>query len=380
VVGIPDGPTPFEIAVAEPATTVAFTAEPLACAGSITFKASFDGRTYVAQPTFPSDNDCATAEPCPVSGVTGYFEPVQAVFQDDPLAAANHVPDTPGKRLLRTSPTSLTAELPMVRGKPSLLYGIDHTQQDTPADRDHIVIRGMTTGTTAVPVAMHFSGTLGVSLIHTTPVLGQILLDGPCGPAAPFEISVDARDGIWPRTFPPFIFALTGPYEITNELTRADGGQTGIKVTVTGTVVETSMPTVAFVPMVLDPFAPPKALDKDAARLRTASMTFIPDFYPIVPGSLRGVLGLLIDARARTRAERDSWGTWAASIVGEVSDFQLTTDVALAALADWASTAAVLGDIGRTVVVLSDRDVELLNRGTTPRWDGLALGQKVVLV
>jgi len=192
VIGQPDGPTWFEVFATSPATSITFsvtTAAPIACGYKLTFKASFNGSTYTDEPSLPSNNpDCPPPpeehKPCPISGVSGSFEPAQAVWQDDPLDAAHHFADKPGKQLTQISPTSYEAELPMVRNKPTLLFGIDHDQLHAPRDRDTIVIEGTTTGTTAVPVGMLFSGTgAGVTLLHETGVLTSIDLDAPCGPA-----------------------------------------------------------------------------------------------------------------------------------------------------------------------------------------------------
>src|SRR5262249_49987461 len=163
--------------------------------------------SYEDQPSVPSTNDCATPSgPCAATLVQGFFEPVQAVWQDDPIAGRPHFADRPGKRLTGGSPTSYVAELPMVKDKPTLLYGIGHPQQTAPESHPTIRMLGRTTGTTPVRVGMRFRGTgAGVHLDSITDVLGTVDLDGPCGEEHDFEVDLPASrgyPGAGPFTFP----------------------------------------------------------------------------------------------------------------------------------------------------------------------------------
>ncbi len=398
VVGQPDGPKSFEI-FADPATTVVSfkvrTTAPIPCGAGLAFKASFDGATYEDQPALPSDNACNAPPPvaaCPVKDISGYFEPTQAVWQDDPIVAKPHFADKPasgsrsGKRLVQLTPNSFRAELPMVTGKPTLLFGIDHTQTSAPEDLDTIVIRGVTTGTTPVKVAMLFSGKgAGLQLVYATHILGSIDLDGPCGAEHEFEIRLPAFNGVPLLPDPAFVFRDTGPYTLTDELAREDGDATGIEVTVSGTVVKTRMPTVAFVPMRLgDGTATPEAaaaLQSASDKLARDSATYIPDFFPLRPGGLPVVASPIIDARAKIKDALTSWTTWVKSKIGVTDPYHVAEDALLASLANSASLGGTLGKQGRTVIVFDGGDYALVSAlRSDVTFAGLAISQKVVLV
>lgn len=398
VVGEPEGPTSFEVFADSPTRTITFTVRtvaPIACGTDLAFKASFDGATYQEQPALPSDNTCNASPPsqsCPVTNVSGSFEPVQAVWQDDPLSAQPHFADKPGtgtrsgKRLVQTSPIEYVAELPMVRGKPTLLFGIDHHQSSAPQQHNAIVIRGTTTGTTPVNVAMLFSGSgAGVQLLHETDVLGSIDLDGPCGAEHEFAITLYTPYGAPVVPAAPFLFTGTGPYTLTDELRREDGAGTGIAVTVKGTVVDTRLPTVAFVPMRISDgtatAASAAALQAASNRLSDDSVTYIPDFFPLQPSGMKAVKATIVDARAKIKSELDSWATWAKSLVGATTSAKTTEDALLASLADSAALGGTLGKQGRTVIVFDTADYQAITgfHGTV-RFVGLAVSQKVVFV
>jgi hypothetical protein len=341
--------------------------------------------------TTPVSRPTPKPGPCPVKDVTGWFEPSQAVWQDDPLRLTPHIPDKvasgsrSGKRLVQLTPNTYEAELPMVSGKPTLLFGIDHTGANAPEDFIRIVIKGVATGTTPVPVAMLFSGEgAGVLLVHASPLLTTIPLDGPCGPDQPFSVTLYAGDGIPEPPEPPFRFVGTGQYTLTNELVREDGEGTGIKVTVSGRVVRTTMPSVAFVPMRMSGATATReasdVLQRLSDGLAASSAAYIPDFYPLRPGDLTVIKAPVMDARATIKREVDSFGTWVHSSVSSGATGKAVRDAVIAAVADAAALGGALGKQGRTVVVFDPADEPVAGLASSAKFVGLAISQKVVLV
>lgn len=387
--GQPDGATSFEVFADSASATVSFsvtTSAPIACDYRIGFKVSYTGSPpYQTQTPVASANTCPTSlpsppvsvEPCPVTHVTGYFEPTQAVWQDDPTTALSYFPDKPGKQLTKTSPTTYTAELSMVDAKPALLFGIDHAQNDVaraPHDRYHIVISGTTNGSTAVPVKMKFSGTgPASSLAYTTDVLTTIYLDGPCTETRPFTVTLPVPDGAPPGG--AFTFTGVGGYTLKDELIRADGRSTGIEIDVSGTVVATHSPVTYFVPVRLKGLNP--GLQGQSDALQSQVVTYTPDYWPLRPAGFTGFKEPLLDLSARVKSEVNSWKNWAKSIFTDVNASDISKDVLLASLTDALGLGGILGKVGRTVVVLAPSDMRTLDLADA---NGYTESQKVVFV
>ncbi len=223
-------------------------------------------------------------EICPAGNVRGQFEPAQGVWQDDPT-----FPDKPGKQIVRLSPVSWRAELSMVTDRKSLLFGIDRAS-DEPR-RNEIFVKGEATGSERIPVKFRFtlkqSG--GQKVVYESEVLGEIPIGGPCNPDAllPFEVSIDAADGLPPpygSNYPEFTFQ-DGEYILEGELVTSDGRPTGIKVSVLGGSVTTHPPSVAFRTVnILRSGRDPQVLE--ALRSKTVTLSSltgsrIPDWFPI---------------------------------------------------------------------------------------------------
>src|SRR5205823_4604412 len=131
----------------------------------------------------------------------------------------------------------------------------------------------------------------------------------------------------------------------------------GIEVTVSGTVVDTRMPLVYFVPMRVTNRtsttapAPPTPLEPATDRLREDSMAYIPDSWPLRPGGFLGWKAPLVDARAKVDGALDGWLNWAEKKAGLTNNAAITRDILLASLSDAAGLGAELGQVGRTVIV-----------------------------
>ena len=103
----------------------------------------------------PTSTPVPTAAPppnqCPVEDVSGWFEPVQGVWQDDYT-----FDDKTGKQLSpRPGPgiNRFKAELPMVAGRETLLFGVRGSKDpNNDPRRVNITVQGEASGTKEVPV------------------------------------------------------------------------------------------------------------------------------------------------------------------------------------------------------------------------------------
>ena len=239
------------------------------------------------QPDDPRDVPPPTIygeEICPTGNVRGQFEPVQGVWQDDPT-----FPDKAGKQIVRLSPVAWRAELAMVTGRKSVLFGVERASDER--RRNEIFVKGEATGSERIPVKFRFtlkqSGSQKV--VYESEVISEIPIGGPCRRDAllPFEVSIDAADGLPPlfdRKYPEFTFD-DGEYILEAELVTPDGRATGIKVTVMGRSVTTTAPKIAFrVVNILSAGRDPGTI----ARLQDKAITLsvqigsrIPDMFPV---------------------------------------------------------------------------------------------------
>ena len=213
--------------------------------------------------TFPT----VTLEPtrCPTSGIGGWFEPSPGVWQDDYTFA-----DKPGKQLKKISPVEYVAELKMIAGRDTLLFGIRGTD-DSQADwnRSSIVIGGTSTGTTVE--WLHFEFFLNGTRIYKDDERQPVFLNGPCGESQDFQASIDFLDstvGLPPPGEKPFRIP-EGPYVLEAKLVTEGGVRTGLKVTVTGESVVTDGPVTHFVPVIV---CPQSAIRSQSLVDRTAAM------------------------------------------------------------------------------------------------------------
>jgi hypothetical protein len=134
-----------------------------------------------------------------VTDISGWFEPVQGVWQDDYTFA-----DKPGKQLTEKKGTETPlyeAELKMVQGRDTLLFGIrGSSDPDNDPKRFVIQLAGNTTGT--IPVSVHFEFFLNGNRIYQDSQQFEILLDaaqGECGEQiTPFEANLSVANGIPP--------------------------------------------------------------------------------------------------------------------------------------------------------------------------------------
>lgn len=310
------------------------------------------------------------AAPPPYNGprevkiVDGWFEPSQGVWQDDKRFA-----DAPGKRLRKTAPAVHQAELPMVKDRPALLYGI---RDDNYTD---VVIQYASQMATPVPVHFRFTLNQGGStqvIYEEDPGLHTIHFDPPqTNEWVQDEVRLNAafglpRNGKGPGGKDYFTFSTPGPYIITAELYRDDNNSpTGIKTVVFGTTVETFAPAAQIMPVMLWPKSVDALREKDATALlaacdtlKTACEMQVPEWYPIKPGSfslpVRGIrnLGTFVESYL---ADPDE-AKWRTSL-GPDADVQSTDHGFVPALlGSYFDMLARLGQMSRTIVVVSKAD------------------------
>lgn len=358
--------------------------------GTITVDVSDGG--YVVRCTYPGSlegtgppcaivEDPGSSQQCDAEVSGGWLQPSQAVWQDDPFW-----PDAPGRQIQQIDTHEFATELEMIAGKPTLLFGtIRPAGLATHPDRRYtIAIQGVVTGTKKIPVRMQFS--LDGVEFHTTEILAELPLDGPCGEPTPFDLRLPAPRGIPPRK--TFTFNGPGRYEIENEILREDGIETELEVLVTGPVVETRQPVVEFYPVILSGAsgATRAALVADAARLARQSKNFIPDYFPLKPQDFLSIRAALVDLQVARRRAAADYERWLAEGGLDVDETQLKLY----------RREAVLGEITRrlglgiflrlttrntdkAVLLLRNDDMNLLNP-----WSfdvgGLAVAPKLVYV
>lgn len=313
---------------------------------------------YVATGGETDDGGTSVPEPAPqVLYYDGAFEPSQGVWQDDYSFA-----DKEGKRLVIDSDQDwITAELPMVLHRPTLLFGTRGSAD--PANdpgRDKITITGATDGTVAVPVKFQFTVIQNglENLIYISPTAGQVYLDGQRGEVKPFSVSLDVSKGIPPDK--AFNFLMTGPYTIEMELIREDGTPTGIKITLEGEVVGTRGPRTYFQPILVpgDPGADSAladAMSERAADMAAESAKYVPDMLPLKPGGLPTYSRGTRDMRAAIEEKRGGIVNTVFGWFGAAPDPQ---EALRAAMNDLLTSGAVLQRAERVVTLVTDKGMK----------------------
>lgn len=246
------------------------------------------------QPEEPEGDDPRDAPPPAIYGeeledppvttvLDGWLQPSQGVWQDD-----DDFRDTPGKRLTKTGPATWQAELKMVAGRSTAIFGI---RDDTGAPaHNRIYLFGETTATTPVKVRFRFTliqgGTRTIVYEQPDAAAQSIPLDGPAGGKLAWSASLLTETGVPDSR----LFTFTpGPYTLEAELIRVDtGAPTGLKTTVSGEAVTTSAPTLHFVPVALGETgrAGRSVLGRKAQTLSTQVATRLPIYLPVADGGI----------------------------------------------------------------------------------------------
>ncbi|HJZ11162.1 MAG TPA: hypothetical protein VJ521_03375, partial [Acidobacteriota bacterium] len=347
--------------------------------------------------------------PCEVSDVKGAFEPAQGVWQDDPFFKQYNA-DKAGDRLKKESETSYRAELPMVHDRKTLLFGIGET------DFNEIIIKGNTTGSEPIEVEVLFTlfeRSTKLETIYRSPEKTTVYLRGRCGKKKEFTIRIPTPNGLPPGK--AFNMTANDSYRIEAELVRA-GTEigTGIKVEVKGDVVQTNLPTIHFVPIILTKQSDSRLLQQLEQRLKSISdrladesASFIDDYFPlrsksvsVVKSETRELSGFLekIDLpdldKLRELSDdeiRDVLGDKVFQRLQAAKKLQLDVldkaglllekDVTIEMLRDSLTNSRKLAKEGLVVVILSDADFTGYMPDPDPSGPrGIALSEKVVVV
>ncbi|MBQ10557.1 MAG: hypothetical protein CMJ45_03295, partial [Planctomyces sp.] len=296
---------------------------------------------------------------CPVSDIDGWFEPVQGVWQDDYT-----FPDKATRRLTKKTGTVTplyTAELKMVQGRHTLLFGIRGTP-DPLGDSKRLIIQisGKTSGNISVPV--HFAFFLNGEKFSEASK-GEISLpldapEGECGQSKPFQMNLIAAKGI-PKDK---AFTIDTPaYVLDSELRRDDAPtkDIGIRVTVEGLAVPRMGPRTHFVPVLLRPSSPAEVqaykgiLEKDAAQLAAESALHIPDFYPLPPQGLPTMPQKMQDFSALIGQVDKEWESFLTRLGKDVTIEEDRRNVLLQSLTQQLRIPGILAGAERVVVILS---------------------------
>jgi hypothetical protein len=316
-------------------------------------------------------------ETCSYQLTDGWLEPTQGVWQDDP-----DFDDRPGKQLTRLSipgVVSYVAELPMVKGRDTVIVGVDHYRLNGVSvpvqSRNAVVMKGLSNCSAFDPVDVRVSvlgpagGGAGFAIAS-----GHIPMHGEkLGQMVPWTLSALAFTGLPEgRTF---TFGSTGPYTIVAEIATAKGG-TGMQMRVSGNVVDTHGPTVRFIPVVVQAGGPDSALALTAGKLAADSARYLPDLLPLRPGGLPTRADALKDF-----TKDDLSSVW----FGFRRERRL-----LALVQDHLGVSAFLTGAGRVVAVLHPADFVLLEgrgvAGMAPAGSfrtaesGATLSHKVILI
>ncbi|MBI3959863.1 MAG: hypothetical protein HY328_13715 [Chloroflexi bacterium] len=324
-------------------------------------------------------------EICSLTIQDGWMQPSQGVWQDD-----NVFPDRPTRQLVRLGPTAFRAELPMVLGRPTLLFGILRPVGEAALDRRNTIeIRGISRGAVNVPVRFRFSVEENGEPpreIYTSEVLSNTLpLLGPCRvDSRPFTFRVDTTDGVPPPKSPDeptaFTFNRIGPYRLIAEVVRADrappNDRTGIRVTVEGTVIETHAPVLQFHPILLSPASAEeqKALKEESDFQARGSQLVADDYFPLKPGTLVAVRHPVRDMSHIVQGVEEGTIAWIKRLFKDA--IVARRDLLEAAINAERTLASLLGAGDRVVILMRNQDMDLV-RPTAEDW---ASSPKVIFV
>lgn len=233
-----------------------------------------DPRDFPVPAVFGEELDCGA------SAVRGAFAPTQAVWQDEEV---DIFPDAPTKQLTIESPRQLHAELDLVVGKFTQLFGVR-------GSRAAINFEGALSGSTLVPAVVRWTledstGSYVLGEIEA----GSLPLIGSCGSSSPFSIPIDTTKGLAIRHF---IVHGAGAYTITMELAAKGGASVpGSRVQLRGEAVKIHEPTTYFVGAILQGNAArPERIAAAARGIAEDSALHIPDYFPLPPAGFHVIV------------------------------------------------------------------------------------------
>jgi hypothetical protein len=294
-----------------------------------------------------------TDEPCSYKVVDGWFQPSQGVWQDDAI-----FPDLPGKQLVRdpaAGPVAYHAELPLVAGRETVLFGVQHYVLDgkevrTGGIHPEIEIKYETDCSRVDAVAFQFTASQHLNTVARWEEPDNIIVfdRGPRTERRVLTVTLPVETGTPYRAGTGPIFR-SGPYRFDAELVRSnDGSGTGIAMSVDGQVTETHGFSVHIIPVSIARWDPPQrpALEKFAKLVSAHDVAGVPDYFPLPPHTITPVVE---DYLNLTGANIED----VSSILGNTATTNARDEALLAALGDRMSVAAMLENAGRIVVLVS---------------------------
>ncbi len=290
---------------------------------------------------------------CSWKPVDGWIQPVQGVFQDDPIfpTAVYDYKQAPRPNPLidQLAPGVLQANLPMVVGRDTVITGVARYwyqgERQPGAPRMSIVLNGISNCRTTVAVKVRFTLTdiKGSHVLYTSDVTSYVPIRGGVTgrPPEKFQVHLSAFEGVPPLAEGAFHIAGPGPYSITAEaLDAADDKPIGMQVTVSGQAVVMKAPVVEFIAVSLSGFTSASAANDFGSwvdDLAEASHRFLPDYFPLV-------------AEGLTTFTRDPVNM--ASFDPHLEDAEANREALAAKITDRVGAAGALSGAGRVVVVL----------------------------
>jgi hypothetical protein len=337
--------------------------------------------------------------PCTYKIVQGAFEPTQGVWQDDyefDDHGQNH--GNSGKQIV-FDPTARSpmwdAQIPMVAGRDTLLFGLAKVRHvwafppvtENPGDRDWITMKIDTNCEKNKLVRLAFvlkqPGEPDVPIGSSKEKFSIPLLP-PAGSMQTVYVRLYVHEG-----FPEdhrFTFKPVNTYVITGSLVDADdGSQTGLEMSVRGTVNTTSVPLLTFRPLILSKGDPVELASK-AKKLAYWTSQMIGDYYPIVPLTVKTELKTTEDLTAENLAKPyvSPYTEPRTKTQRQIDDIKtgITAFENWEKLRDRLGAGAFVAGAGRIIVVLNDHDYDLVDpaRLLFQQSRGMAVAPKVIIV
>ncbi len=321
---------------------------------------------------------------CKKSLRDGAFEAIQGPYQDDPVF--QNKPDQ--LRREDGSKISYYGELDMIANRPSTLTGVDAYVKDGRltkiGSRNAIFMTGSTNCRDAELVRMRFwlyeGGTK--RRIYDSPA--QLLqLFGPTshsGKTVSWKMMASTIVG--QPEGKPFVFTRPGDfYEIEAELIDEHDHSLGFTMWLNGHVTQTAGPLTQLQPVVLSVTRAPssfedksKVLSDYAGVLRADMYDNISDIFPLAPKGFP--MPRIGDPLDLTNANiLDS--SWTDAFKADVFVNRRHNDNFSAALADRLGATAMMQGVARTIALLTEKDMDMLNGADIA---GRTLTTKVIVV
>ncbi|MBV8170882.1 MAG: hypothetical protein JO219_03015 [Candidatus Eremiobacteraeota bacterium] len=346
---------------------------------------------------------------CKVEPLDGWFEPTQAVWQDD-----RDFPDQKTKQITKSSKfapvPSYDAELKMVSNRDTVLFGQDYyveggSQHNAPG-RDVIEIDYKSNCSKTRDVHFVFTLEQTNTTVYADKTKLQAYIVGPPNPNGAYktyQLKIAVPGGIPPEGTTPFLLDKGG-YSFVAEIKSYDDNSSSrqnpssLRVIVYDEAVETHAPTLHFIPVewvwkgdTKDYGALETKLKSDTDALAQSSHLAIPDYYPVqnddMPVAVAEIKKIEYDRTKPSmpsttyrilKGELGGWWTGYGAMNGATFLInEAREDLLREIIIDDADTKAFTEKAGRAIVVLPNSMWSSLMPASML---GKYSGQKVILV